>query len=315
MRAIGVVVLSGIKRALRFAAGLASLLGTFGIAAAAEVQIVTTYDYPVAGASTYGRGISNDGLVAGTFVMDRLTKGFVRFPDGHFSEPIVAPPDTSKGSTYATDVNVLGTVVGAYQDSDGFILRNNKYGNFSDTEILGINDLGHMVGIGNGIEMNFPVPGVILSGTRRTTFFAPGASSGLSETFANRVNNFDHIVGYYTLDGAATFHGFHRDGLGKIVTVDFPGASDTYLNGINDEGWIVGQFFDSDGISHAFYRIGGAFVQFDYPDAAGTAFNGLNNSGSISGRYSEANGSAHAFIAQIFCGDGRAPSPERRGPC
>jgi hypothetical protein len=311
----GVTVFRDMTKAFPLAAGWLFLLGGVGPVAAADIRVVATYDYPVADASTFGRGISNDGSIAGTFVTDRLTKGFVRFPDGHFSEPIVAPSDASKGSTYATDINVLGTVVGAYQDSNGFILRNQKYGNFSDTEILGINDLGHMVGIGNGVEMNFPVPGVILSGSRRTTFFAPGASSGLSETFANRVNNFDHIVGYYTTDGAATFHGFYRDGLGKIATLDFPGASDTYLNGINDEGWIVGQYYDTDGISHAFYRIGGIFAQFDYPDAAGTSFNGLNNTGAISGRYSEANGNAHAFIAQITCEDGGLPSPERRGPC
>jgi len=62
-----------------------------------------------------------------------------------------------------------------------------------------------------------------------------------------------------------------------FTTIDEPGASNTYLYGINDAGQIVGNATNSTG---GFLYSNGSFIQLPFP--AGDAF-GINNSGQIVG--------------------------------
>ena len=39
---------------------------------------------------------------------------------------------------------------------------------------------------------------------------------------------------------------------GDVTFIDFPGASETYLAGINNEGQIVGRYYGTDGVEHGF---------------------------------------------------------------
>jgi hypothetical protein len=79
-------------------------------------------------------------------------------------------------------------------------------------------------------------------------------------------------------------------------TLDFPGASGTYVNGISG-GNIVGYYFDADFKTHGFLYDGATYTTLDDPDAAPgtTAATGVSG-GNIVGYYADGNGISHGFL-------------------
>src|SRR5436189_4137635 len=97
------------------------LMGTFAQQApnAFSINVITTFDYPGAGNLTLPQKINERGDVVGEFIdSSGVTRGFVRFSDGSFSDPIVDPNDTV-GFTEGRGINNRRTVVGDYATSDG----------------------------------------------------------------------------------------------------------------------------------------------------------------------------------------------------
>jgi uncharacterized membrane protein len=80
--------------------------------------------------------------------------------------------------------------------------------------------------------------------------------------------------------------------------VDVPGGTNTYANGINNVGQIVGRFDDdSDGLTKAYFRDrNGQFRTLVFPSAVFTAAVQINNRGTIAGRYNFEDGLSHGFI-------------------
>jgi hypothetical protein len=86
----------------------------------ASIQVITTFDYPGSGNSTFPTAINDHGDIAGIYVdMGGITRGFVRFRNGKFSAPIVEPNDTG-GATSAKGINHARVISGFYTGSDGF---------------------------------------------------------------------------------------------------------------------------------------------------------------------------------------------------
>lgn len=86
-----------------------------------------------------------------------------------------------------------------------------------------------------------------------------------------------------------------------FATVDFPGATGTYAEGINGTT-IVGDYQDSSG-THGFVRSGGIFTSLDFPTApqgSETHAFGVNSSGMIVGYYDTPSGQCVGFT---FAGD------------
>lgn len=107
------------------------------------------------------------------------------------------------------------------------------------------------------------------------------------------INDGGDIVGGYngtTLDAFTADHGFKLDGT-TFATVDFPGALQTELIGINKKGQIVGTILDTSLVNHGFKLVNGVFTQLDYPGAILTVAVGINNAGTIVGTYSLGAGS------------------------
>ena len=97
------------------------LMGTFAQQAASSgsIEVITTFDYPGAGNATLPQKINERGDVVGEFIdSSGVTRGFVRFSDGSFSDPIVDPNDTV-GFTEGRGINNSRTVAGDYVISDG----------------------------------------------------------------------------------------------------------------------------------------------------------------------------------------------------
>jgi hypothetical protein len=75
-----------------------------------------------------------------------------------------------------------------------------------------------------------------------------------------------------------------------IITIDVPGAINTQLSGISNNGVAVGHYYDSSGVSHGFEVLanGTLVYPFDEPPIAtlpgtGTLFNSINDSGVVVG--------------------------------
>jgi hypothetical protein len=77
------------------------------------------------------------------------------------------------------------------------------------------------------------------------------------------------------------------------IQIDYPGATDTYVQGINNQGAVVGYAFNSTTIV-GFTEIGGTFT----PVTAGalTYSDGINNNGDITGYAGPGNDSATGFL-------------------
>ena len=81
-------------------------------------------------------------------------------------------------------------------------------------------------------------------------------------TSARYINEREDITGYYVVantsdecrSGAGHLRGFLLR-QGKYIAIDFPGANDTQANAINDDGVIVGIYFDRQGVSHGFKAV------------------------------------------------------------
>src|SRR3954469_505235 len=102
-------------------------------------------------------------------------------------------------------------------------------------------------------------------------------------TFANGINKFNTVVGSY-LDFSLKEHAFKRFSDGSYLQLDYPGATATVAEAINDNGAIVGTYTVSDNQSHGFIYFQGAWATLNYLNAGGyTELHGISNAGVILG--------------------------------
>lgn len=145
--------------------------------------------------------------------------------------------------TVANGINMLGRVVGYYQNdtgTHGFLLEPD----------------------GALVTIDFP-------GARWTAAFG--------------VNNAGQIVGGYgSTDKATGRHGYLLSG-GSFSSFDVPGSIDTVARGINSRGQIVGEYMAPDGVRHGFRLSGGSYASVEFPESGAGSANGINDSGQIVG--------------------------------
>ncbi len=283
------------------------LTGTFAQQAAnsGSIEVITTFDYPGTGNATLPQKINERGDVVGEFIDSAgVVRGFVRFSDGSFSDPIVDPNDTV-GFTEGRGINNSRTVAGDYAASDGtihsFLLSGGTFTEYDvpgavQTNLLGINEPGELTGAfddGSGIFQAF----VDRHGTI-TSFSVPDGAGG---TFAYEINNSKQLlVGYY-IDASGILHGYYRDANGALhFPIDPPGSVGTVLFGDNNRNWVVGRYADASGVTHGLFFVPpDSFFTFDYPGSTFTSLNGISSQGVICGRFVDASGIAHGFIARV----------------
>jgi len=282
------------------------LMGTFAQQASSSgsIEVIMTFDYPGAGNLTLPQKINERGDVVGEFIdSNGVTRAFVRFSDGSFSDPIVDPNDTV-GFTEGRGINNSRTVCGDYASSDGnshgFFLSGGTFTEYDvpgavSTSVLGINDVADFTGsfsYGSGIFQGF----VSVGGTI-TSFSVPGALL----TLAYEINNSNELVVGYYIDSSGIVHGYYRDATGTLhFPIDPSGSTATVLFGLNDKNWVVGRYADSSGATHGLFFVPpNQFSTFDYPGSTFTSLNGINDKGFICGRYADASGIAHGFLARV----------------
>ncbi len=283
------------------------LLGTFAQQApnSGSIEVIMTFDYPGTGNLTLPQKINERGDVVGEFIdSSGVTRGFVRYSDGSFSDPIVDPNDTVFGFTEGRGINNSRAVAGDYGFSDGtlhsFFLSGGTFTEYDvpgavQTNLLSINDSGRFTGgfdpDGSGIFQGF----VGHNGTF-TSFSVPAAIS----TFAYETNNSKQLVVGYYIDSSAILHGYYRDDSGALhFPIDPSGSAATVLFGLNDKDWVVGRYADGSGTHGLFFVPPNNFFTFDYPGSTFTSLNGINDKGVICGRYADAAGVSHGFLARV----------------
>ena len=78
-----------------------------------------------------------------------------------------------------------------------------------------------------------------------------------------------------------------------FTSFDYPAATMTHAQAINDAGDIVGTYWDAANLAHGFLRSGGKFTSIDFPGAKQTWSFGINSNGDISGYYGDGSNSPY----------------------
>jgi probable HAF family extracellular repeat protein len=85
-------------------------------------------------------------------------------------------------------------------------------------------------------------------------------------------------------------------GTANYTPLNVPGAEDTYANGINASGQIVGGYQYGDGNAHGFLLSDGTYTTVDVTGSTWTVPTGINDSGQIVGWYIDVNGNIRGFL-------------------
>ncbi len=147
----------------------------------------------------------------------------------------------------------------------------------------GINDTGDIVGTGptNGS------PSFVWNGSSFSSIVYP---AGWSFEQPGGINNAGTITGGYF--GSGTGHGFIDNG-GTFTTFDYPGATSTQVNGVNNSGEFVGGFNSGGG---TFLDNGGVLTTPSFPGAPETDAVGIADNGMIVGDYFGIGASPNGFL-------------------
>jgi probable HAF family extracellular repeat protein len=97
----------------------------------------------------------------------------------------------------------------------------------------------------------------------------------------------DAVGGYWDTSNGTHFYGFLYAG-GQYTTLDVPGAppGETFAFGINDNGAVVGTYYDSAFHGHGFIYSGGKYTTIDCAQTDDyTQLNDINDAGQIVGWY------------------------------
>ncbi len=281
-----------------------------------------TVDYPGA-AWTEVNGISSPtatlpnqpSYIVGTYADITGTHGFLFFRGQYTTIDVPNGPISRSFNTQAFGVNSQGQIVGTYQSTDGttssFIRTAGTFTRFNQCgagpgveghwEAHGIDNVGNIVGTGRAIGI---VEGFLYRGPSWPCYglswtLAPGVRS--TELYG--INNVSPLrgVGFY-VDRNGHAHGAYLGVNSASVQFDVPGASDTWLRGINDASYTVGYYLLR-GTSPGFVNDQQNITNINYPLARSTQVHAINNGNSrgfsIGGAYFDANGKRHGFLASL----------------
>ena len=231
---------------------------------------------------------------------------------------------TMVSQTSFSGINASGRIVGGHSYTIGsvapnqyaytFVYAGGIFTNVADPNsgagVTGINEAGQVVGL---FSDSTGTHGFLNTGGTLTTVDDPDAtvSNGTSATEAYGINNAGQIVGIFL--GPGYWNGF-LDTNGTFTTITDPSAyfnpgpgggftgGGTFATGINNNGQIVGYYFDVTGTRFGYVDTSGTFTMIGDPLAAvgtfgsGTVANGINDAGDVVGSYFDASGGQHGFV-------------------
>jgi hypothetical protein len=212
-------------------------------------------------------------------------------------------------------INNEGTIAGYFGDGMGGVPNNGytwtKAGGFvaenfpgsTMTQVVAINNVGVSPPVGptmyNTAGFYVDSKGVNHGFTNTLGTFAtvdnPATTSMPAFNQLLALNDHNQAVGIYQ-DSLGNFHGYEVNLVTTAFTaINLPAsfnAKSVMAAGINNGGWISGNYTDTAGVTHGFVDEGGTFKSFDDPNGNGTntSFFGLNNTGLVVGSFVDKNG-------------------------
>jgi uncharacterized membrane protein len=199
---------------------------------------------------------------------------------------------TGSGHTYAYGLNNFGQIVGAYNNTVGFLYSGGTYATLPNPSpnpeffaAYGVNDEGKIVGtyVNNALSAQY---GFLYSGGHYTTIMDPLATAFYTNAFG--INDLGQIVGDFGNPGLGV--GFLYSN-GTYETISDPlGTAYSAAFGINNSGEIVGQY--ATGSSEVLTGLYGflyknrTYTTISVPGAIYTYAQGINDIGQIVGWYS-----------------------------
>jgi hypothetical protein len=99
-----------------------------------------------------------------------------------------------------------------------------------------------------------------------TTYSEPWSypAPDVVSTFLVSVNHRGEWVGAVEIGTVQNEHGWYRSPSGEFRLIDFPGAIQTEVFDITDNGLMLGRYMDTQHINHGFFLDHGVFSAFDY---------------------------------------------------
>jgi hypothetical protein len=259
-------------------------------------------------------GINNHDVIAGYF-----GSGAAGHPNkGYLLDPPYGQADYTNenfpGSvqTQVTGLNNLGDSCGFWVSGNttnrGFVEWNGAFASYTDpstpkvagavNQLLGINNTGIAVGFYNDAKGNSHAYKLNQATGVFTAIHIPDGVS----TVATAINNAGDITGFFT-DAADQTSSWLRTPSHQLITLQFPGGSDTQALGINSKNQIVGSYLDGSGVMHGFVLSDpmgpvSHWQSIDDPNGVGsTVVNGINSAGDLVGFYTDSAGNTDGMLA------------------
>lgn len=233
---------------------LVTIVSVAGAQTQASCQFNTTFStrfsVGVANRTLTPRGINDYSTIAGDGYDDTnfVEKAFIRWSNGSFNY-------------YHRSVN--GTAMDTF---------------FRDRSNAGLT-IGEVYAHGSSNGTPFT-----LQGSTYTPITMRTGGTTYTSFVLSRINRWGTIVGMFK-DSSGKMHGFKRYSDGNAITLDFPGAAETWATGINDNGTVVGwysKFLPPSEWKHGFIYSNGQWATLHYPDSTvQTTLQGISNANLI----------------------------------
>jgi hypothetical protein len=140
----------------------------------------------------------------------------------------------------------------------------------AETDSYAVNNTGVIAG--DYLDSSGTQHGMILDGKKLTTFEAPAGGTVIA---GYGINSSNVVAGWY-VDANLIDQGFTYAN-GVMTSIFYPKSTGTQANGINDNGWVVGDYFDASGTTHGFYFDGKKYHKVDVKGALSTIVWAINN--------------------------------------
>jgi len=231
-------------------------------------------------------------LLVGLIALPSFHPQTILAADGYTFSTLEVP---GSSLTVASNIDLLGRVVGYYSDTTGthgFLYNNGSftridYPGSGWTVALGISTNGQIVGSYAASDAPTGRRGFLLAGSSFSSFVVPGST----DTVAHAVNIRGQVVGEYRgQDGMR--HGFRMSG-GNYATIEMPQSGSGSANGINDSGQIVGAAGSGPGATAFLFDT--SYSKIEFPNSNFTEVWGLNNVGDFVGQIDSAQSAYRGF--------------------
>jgi hypothetical protein len=149
-----------------------------------------------------------------------------------------------------------------------------------ETDSYAINNKGVIAG--DYVDSTGVQHGMILTGTKVTKADNPSCAGTPGSTGISfyGINSAGVAAGWCTTTGGTEIG--YTYSKGKFTQVTIPNAVNVNVNGINDQGNLVGAFVNSAGVQHAFLLVGKTLTKLNPPGVTATATAwGVNNKGVV----------------------------------